>query len=173
MLLFLVAGGVNTLASLAVFQVATALSHRPAAALAFSYLLGAGVTYVTGSRVVFADHHGPSAPRFLGGVLGVLALNLLLQAGLRRAGVDPRLSQVGLAPVMAGASYLVQRRLLFHRRRALPVEDQPRAADERSFARQGASPAPIPCAEPPPRQGASEKAPGRPLAAEEEAACST
>ena len=117
---FLGVGVMNTLIGYALFAAFIYGGASPLTAIIASTAIGALFNFGSIGVIVFASKDMTLLPRFLAVYVGQCAVNLVLLAGLAKAGLGPLLAQFLLLPLMATGTYLAMRHWVFPDQAAPP-----------------------------------------------------
>jgi putative flippase GtrA len=110
---FLLAGGVNTLFGWLVYSLCMWLGAPVWLALLTSTVCGVGFNFLTMGGYVFRQLDARRLPRFVAAYVVVYAVNVVCVQALADLHWSPIWVQLGLAPLMAGLSFLLMSRWVF------------------------------------------------------------
>jgi putative flippase GtrA len=107
MLMFVVAGALNTAAGYLVYLTGLIVGLGPAVALAIATVFGALFNYATTSRLVFRERGLHVLPRFLCAYAGLYLLNFGILRAAIAFGFSAWLGQALTLPIVVVASYVI------------------------------------------------------------------
>ena len=110
---FLFVGVLNTLFGYAIYLTLVWFGLGPSAALAIATIIGAVFNYFSTGRLVFASSGMNKLPLFLGAYLVIYLANVAALQGLIGAGIPAQWAQGILLPVVAIASFLIFKFVVF------------------------------------------------------------
>jgi len=111
-LLYLAAGGINTLFGYALYAVLLMLQVPPLAAIILATIGGVLFNFRT-IGAVFGSRDVRMLPRFVAVYAACLALNLLIARLLLGSGLSPLLAQAACLVVLAPCSFVAMQRFVF------------------------------------------------------------
>ena len=111
--LFLLVGGLNTLAGYAIFAALILLGLPTPAAIVIGTVLGVLFNFLSTGSVVFRNRAAGLLPRFVAVYAVQMGLNIAAMAGLARAGLHPLVAAAFVLPPLAVFTYLAMRRFVF------------------------------------------------------------
>ncbi len=110
---FVLVGGFNTLVGYLIYAFLVAVGLVPEFALGTATVVGAIFNYFSTGGIVFGHRSLSRLPHFLAVYLALYVLNALALRWLINVGLSPFISQAVLLPVVASASFLCFRHLIF------------------------------------------------------------